>query len=263
MSLLGIRETTFRYWLEKGIIPHTRAGRYNIFDKQKLLELKSEILDIEDVREKIKKEREELEKRLDSINKEKIELEGYSSLSKIYEYNWRKFIERRMGERRREYDMLLDYLDGAHFYEIAEKWDLSRERINQLVGRAIRSLRASWPDVQEIKELKQDREKLRLENNVLRDKLKKLGLHKEAKTKEGLPAVFLTKVRDYNWSFRTLNCLKSADIDTIGDLCQKNPTSIMRYRNFGKKSLREVVEKLEDMGLTLGMDLSVYDYEQE
>ena len=57
-------------------------------------------------------------------------------------------------------------------------------------------------------------------------------------------------------SVRAMNCLNSANIKLVGELCTKTENRMLKYRNFGKKSLDEIKEKIEKLGLTLGMDFS-------
>ena len=57
-------------------------------------------------------------------------------------------------------------------------------------------------------------------------------------------------------SVRAMNCLNNADIRLIGELCTKTESRMLKYRNFGKKSLDEIKEKIEKLGLGLGMALS-------
>ena len=63
-------------------------------------------------------------------------------------------------------------------------------------------------------------------------------------------------------SVRAYNCLKSADIETIADLVSKDEQEMLKYKNFGKKSLQELVEKLEDLGLEFGMDVDKYQKDE-
>ena len=67
-----------------------------------------------------------------------------------------------------------------------------------------------------------------------------------------------TKLVDMELSVRALNCLKAADVETLGDLVQFNKTDLLKFRNFGKKSLTELDELLERNGLAFGMDISRY-----
>lgn len=64
------------------------------------------------------------------------------------------------------------------------------------------------------------------------------------------------RINEIELSVRSTNCLAGADIDTIAELVIMPESDMLRFRNFGKKSLKEIKEKLEDMGLYLGMDLS-------
>ena len=57
-------------------------------------------------------------------------------------------------------------------------------------------------------------------------------------------------------SVRAMNCLNSANIKLIGELCTKSESRMLKYRNFGKKSLDEIKEKIEKLGLELGMTFS-------
>ncbi|MDR2684872.1 MAG: DNA-directed RNA polymerase subunit alpha [Prevotellaceae bacterium] len=68
---------------------------------------------------------------------------------------------------------------------------------------------------------------------------------------------------DLDLSVRALNCLKAADIETLGDLCRITRAELLKFRNFGKKSLTELDEKLESLNLSFGMDLSKYKLDKD
>ena len=72
-----------------------------------------------------------------------------------------------------------------------------------------------------------------------------------------------TKLVDMNLSVRALNCLKAADVDTLGDLVQFNKTDLLKFRNFGKKSLTELDDLLESLNLSFGTDISKYKLDKE
>ncbi len=72
-----------------------------------------------------------------------------------------------------------------------------------------------------------------------------------------------TKLTDLDLSVRALNCLKSADIETLGELVTYNKNDLLKFRNFGKKSLTELEELLTSMGLMFGMDISKYKLDKE
>ncbi len=72
-----------------------------------------------------------------------------------------------------------------------------------------------------------------------------------------------TKLVDMDLSVRALNCLKSAEVETLGDLVKFNKTDLLKFRNFGKKSLSELEELLTGLGLHFGMDISKYKLDKE
>ena len=72
-----------------------------------------------------------------------------------------------------------------------------------------------------------------------------------------------TRLTDLDLSVRALNCLKAAEVDTLGDLVSFNKNDLMKFRNFGKKSLTELDELVNVKGLTFGMDLSKYKLDKE
>ena len=72
-----------------------------------------------------------------------------------------------------------------------------------------------------------------------------------------------TKLIDMNLSVRALNCLKAADVDTLGDLVQFNKNDLLKFRNFGKKSLTELDDLLESLNLSFGTDISKYKLDKE
>jgi DNA-directed RNA polymerase subunit alpha len=72
-----------------------------------------------------------------------------------------------------------------------------------------------------------------------------------------------TKLVDLDLSVRALNCLKAAEVETLGDLVKFNKNDLLKFRNFGKKSLTELDELLEGMNLTFGMDISKYKLDKE
>ena len=72
-----------------------------------------------------------------------------------------------------------------------------------------------------------------------------------------------TKLTDMDLSVRALNCLKAADVETLGDLVQYNKTDLLKFRNFGKKSLTELDDLLESLNLSFGTDISKYKLDKD
>ena len=71
------------------------------------------------------------------------------------------------------------------------------------------------------------------------------------------------KLSDLNLSVRALNCLKAANVESLGQLVEYNRNDLLKFRNFGKKSLAELEELLEGLNLTFGMDTSKYKLDKE
>ena len=72
-----------------------------------------------------------------------------------------------------------------------------------------------------------------------------------------------TKLVDMDLSVRALNCLKSAEVETLGELVQFNKNDLLKFRNFGKKSLTELEALLENNNLEFGMDVAKYKLDKE
>jgi DNA-directed RNA polymerase subunit alpha len=72
-----------------------------------------------------------------------------------------------------------------------------------------------------------------------------------------------TKLVDMDLSVRALNCLKSAEVETLGELVVFNKTDLLKFRNFGKKSLTELEELLQSLNLSFGMDITKYKLDKE
>ena len=72
-----------------------------------------------------------------------------------------------------------------------------------------------------------------------------------------------TRLIDMDLSVRALNCLKAAEVDTLGDLVYFNKSDLMKFRNFGKKSLTELEELVIVKGLSFGMDLTKYKLDRD
>ncbi len=72
-----------------------------------------------------------------------------------------------------------------------------------------------------------------------------------------------SKLVDMDLSVRALNCLKSAEVETLAELVVFNKNDLLKFRNFGKKSLTELEELLTSLGLSFGMDISKYKLDKE
>jgi DNA-directed RNA polymerase alpha subunit len=78
-----------------------------------------------------------------------------------------------------------------------------------------------------------------------------------------LHEVFKIRTTDLDLSVRALNCLKSAEVETLGDLVAFNKSDLLKFRNFGRKSLTELENLVKSKNLEFGMNVSKYKLEKE
>lgn len=100
-----------------------------------------------------------------------------------------------------------------------------------------------------------ERISLELEERVEAEEFDESSLH--------MRQLLKTKLSDMDLSVRALNCLKAADIESLGDLVSYNKNDLLKFRNFGKKSLTELEDLVESKSLTFGMDVSKYKLDKE
>ena len=100
-----------------------------------------------------------------------------------------------------------------------------------------------------------ERISLELEERVEVEEFDETSLH--------MRQLLKTKLSDMDLSVRALNCLKAADIETLGELVSYNKNDLLKFRNFGKKSLTELEDLVESKNLTFGMDVSKYKLDKE
>ena len=72
-----------------------------------------------------------------------------------------------------------------------------------------------------------------------------------------------TELTDFGLSVRALNCLKTAEVYTLGELVSFKKSDMLKFRNFGKKSLTELEELIDEKGLHFGFDIAKYNLDNE
>lgn len=159
------------------------------------------------------------------------------------------------GERRGD-DMIELLLHGYDVKYIAEKYGISPERVHQIVEKDLRILDYESRKYIKIKEenerLKEELKTLKANVNTLRN-FREPGAESLEYHKVDVQESILTKkLIDCDISVRTLNCLKSEDIETVGELARHHKTDLLKLRNFGKKCLIEIDDLLNDLGLEWG-----------
>jgi DNA-directed RNA polymerase subunit alpha len=90
------------------------------------------------------------------------------------------------------------------------------------------------------------------------DQEEEQAVNQKDSEKERIKRILLTSVDDLELSVRSHNCLKAANIKNLADLVKRDESEMLRFRNFGRKSLAELMEIVENLGLEFGMDIDKY-----
>ncbi len=96
---------------------------------------------------------------------------------------------------------------------------------------------------------------LEQEANIVQEEFNEEVLH--------MRQLLKSQLTDMDLTVRALNCLKAADVETLGELVQFQKSDLLKFRNFGKKSLTELEELLTSLNLSFGMDVSKYKLDKE
>ncbi len=168
-----------------------------------------------------------------------------------------------------------------HWEDISNSYDISAERLRQITVKAVRNLKKHISTKQKEDELTTEIELLRDEKKELEKKVEYLKVFiknniapKEQAVNKITDTYYISKLTPEQIDIknklkkkistsplitvRTYNCLRAAEINTYEDLCQLNVQDILKFRNFGRKSMRNLYDVLEKEGLMLGMDITEY-----
>jgi DNA-directed RNA polymerase subunit alpha len=101
------------------------------------------------------------------------------------------------------------------------------------------------------------------DEKITLESIKKTPTEEFDETSLHMRQLLKTKLVDMDLSVRALNCLKAADVETLGDLVSYNKSDLLKFRNFGKKSLTELEDLVRSKNLTFGMNLSKYKLDKD
>lgn len=277
--LLDVTPQTISNWVEKGVLKGHFVDRLLKIDKatvEKYFDTLSDLAFIEkrifSAKRDLQLAEKELEKNLDDT-RSAIHLLGKGVPAHLLNEIFSAIIEASGDDvlKEREKIILTMLLEGKDVEFVAEEYGLTRSRIMQIVSKAVRKLAT----VKTFSELRREYKQLVFDNanfqnviEALQNRIKKLERINNIDTapvseydyllgdKGGtFTALMNTPVYDLEISVRSLNCLKGADVNTLYDLVKCNKTDLMKFRNFGKKSLTELEDLLESLHLHFGMDV--------
>lgn len=155
------------------------------------------------------------------------------------------------------------YVKGYTLEAIGLQFGVTRERIRQILNKAIRRMKhPSRLDVlkygKELIEEQDDIEELTRQLKRKKRFLEQMNVELDENIKKIIGEVSFSKpIKELDLSIRSLNCLRRADINTLDDLLNKTEEDMMKVRNLGRKSLKEIIKVLDDM------DLHLKDYDKK
>lgn len=266
-EILCVSEQTISNYASRGILTVDRTT-------ENLRFLRSEVEILNRIPEQ--KETEQLKKGIEQMKQELLAIDaGYRERLKEHKAymrasftNWNRYKElirtniniiakNLLNER--EKDIINDILECKDPDYLQDKYQITRERIRQIIERCLRKLCKFKFDVNEIDSVKQQNAKLAEENEALRNTIKEIKGNAEKSLSSDRQSKLLERaetypynlhIRDLFLSVRCYNCLKSTEkIFTVNDIVNMKKTDLMKIRNFGKTSLKELERTIQKLNI--------------
>ena len=276
---LGVSRQTLTNWGNTGVITIRKTGKSGNclwVDADTLDALSDKMKDVERARLRLEQEDANLQaafkrehEKLTDIQRQMFMIETMGT--SIYTKEFYLAIPAMLVElgllNDRECAIMQRVIGGWEIGRIAQDYGLTRSRIMQIFYKGCRKAK----NLSTIRDKMEELDRLRTEVTELRNTVRVLS--QEVKQQQSLQEmteeervqhiretdemlkVFNTRLIDCDLSVRALNCLRSADIETIGDLARSKKSDLIRFRNFGRKSFAELDDLLYSKGLTFGMDV--------
>ena len=280
---LGVSRQTLENWGKNGTLKIRKMGQTgnaHWVDADTIDALADTMQDVAHAREMLEKEREDIQaeyrkehKTLRDIRRElyMINKFGTSAYAKEFFLGIPVMLEEIGQLNHRESQIMRMIINGNDLGWIADEFGLTRSRITQIFYKGCRKARS----LENIKEQLDELERLRAENTEMQNTMKVMSRDlkvqqiaeqelkeleeadriKYIKETDELLKLYGTRLVDCNLSVRALNCLKAADLETVGDLAKCLKTDLLKFRNFGRKSLTELDDFLDGLGLCFGTDV--------
>lgn len=296
----GMTEQTLRNWIKEGHITVVKSvGRARYFDEDTVNALQDTVEDIQRQKAKIEALREQIRAEHDMLFYQHIEehtrnryiaLVSGAALKSRFFHTVLHIMQAHCGLlKEREAAIVERYLNGESMDVIAMTFGISRERVRQMIEKAIRKsseVEAIDKALSNLASVTEENIALKALVEDLKGRLKKYE-HHEPQTEEkanetnALCALLSKRLVDCDLTVRALNCLRAGryerkfsfahqmqtvevvpSCETVGDLCRLTKTQLLMLRNMGKKTLLELDKFLEDNHLCWGMDVDKY-YQQQ
>ena len=273
---LGVTAQTIKNWIAKGAVNAKKVGNSIYLDEDTIYALQDTVEEIEEQKKKLERlkelQREETEDCLSRIRDEEERRRYYKlCVEKMVRTDFFSVVLDMMEVcgilTVRESYMLKDRLYGVPLVEIGEKYGVTRERVRQITEKAIarsRDLTLFKERIEHVKQLESECSSLK---NVIKAYIEKIKAyetqpelrHEDLMELKQKCELLSSKIVDCRLSVRVLNRIRYSDIETVADLVRTDRSKLIKFRNFGKKSLCELDDFVDYNGLEWGMDVdSVY-----
>lgn len=256
-EILGVHPQTISNYADRGIIHIVkRRGcvkvRYEDVEK-----LAAEIEDIVGIETRIANYKAELQQTEAELQKEQVFKGGFTALAAR---NLTELFEKYVpSENKNDLDVT-SYMLNHGYKNTAWHFKMTETEVQSCGRRVLHEIRKHNTifELEAVNNaLKERNNNLSVENEILRARIKELGsdaddiLNEEKEKNELLDKSVIPMAYDHQMSVRAINCLKIAEIYTVRDLVSYSKRDLLRIRNMGKKSLREIIEFVESLGLEL------------
>ena len=271
-ELAGVTTETIRNLCKAGTLQHQIRGILYYVSKADVLTYKKDIeaiheatASITEYRAKVEQEARELR---DKHEEMRIRLANMEMFPKRIEYikellysvvdNYIDNPDNKEPLTSRDLDVIWGAIQGKSFSFIGETLHISEQCVSQTWRRALRKVVCTQNRISQLQDTISELQRVIGEKNeIIAEYHGKTKAEVDADTK--MRMLLSTKLEDFDLSVRALNCLRCAELYTIGDLVKYYRADLLKFRNFGKKSLTELDELLDRYDLHFGMDISYYE----
>ena len=271
-ALLGVTRQTVSNWIRRGILHLHEVGRFHLLDRASIESMFDSLEELKRSEERIHQLRQEYSSAVSDLESLLSEVRRSSALfpNDVQVGSELRHLAVKMVSglyahylNETESDILSKLLQGEDLSSLAVRYRHTRDWVLKVARKAcLRLLRAKDLDkiIQERNALLSLTERLdevvrrqqeRIDALSHRDELIRRGITQE---EIALSRLLLMPLRDAGFSIRTLNCLRFIGVEKVADLLQYSYNDLLKLRNFGKTSLREVIGFLEGNGLQPGME---------
>ena len=274
----GVTTETIRNLRKAKVLRYKKRGNLYLVDEEQVLEYKERIQEIHEAERNIDEYKTSIERERDALFAEQESFRAWWQDAKMSRYRIEVLIRtlssvlshydtEHVGSlSEREIDTMRRFLTGESLADVAERMCLTRERARQIWCKALHKFAHVQNEIQQrdkmIETLKsclqEERYKVyAYEHPELADAVRD-SAYKPAELET--TKILMRPIQDFDLTVRCLNVLKTAEIGSLYELLKYiHRMDLLKFRNFGKKSLSEIDELLEHYGLSWGMSLEPYE----